>query len=119
MLFSKEHLWVSQGNKYVRIGITDYAQEQLKAIMFLNIPDEGESVVAGERFGDVESIKTVHDLISPVSGKILKVNEDLVDEPDQINDDPYGSWFLEIEVSKYADDLMDEYAYMEYKDGLS
>ena len=111
-LFSKEHVWILVNDDTATIGITDYAQEKLGNIMFLNLPDEGASIRSGERFGDIESIKTVSDLISPADGEVLKVNEDLVDEPDAVNEDPYESWFLEVKVAALSDDLMDEETYL-------
>ena len=123
-LFSKEHVWVfTQGdtattvaattteNTAVKLGITDYAQKKLKSVMFLNLPDIGDEITIGEKFGDIESIKTVSDLISPVAGKVTAINEELVDDPSVINTSPYESWFIEIEATQLSDDLMNEDAY--------
>ena len=117
-LFSKDHIWILADEGTATIGITDYAQEKLGSIMFLNLPEAGESIGTGQRFGDVESIKTVSDLISPVDGEVLKVNEDLVDEPDAINEAPYESWFMEVQVTALSDDLMDEETYLAKKESF-
>lgn len=123
-LFSKEHVWVlTQGNiattaaatttenTAVKLGITDYAQKKLKSVMFLNLPDIGDELKIGEKFGDIESIKTVSDLISPVAGKVTAINEELMDDPSVINTSPYESWFIEIATTQLADDIMNEDAY--------
>ena len=115
-LFSKDHIWILADEGTATIGITDYAQEKLGSIMFLNLPEVGDGISTGERFGDVESIKTVSDLISPVDGEVLKVNEDLVDEPDAINEDPYENWFIEVKVASLSRDLMDEETYLAKKE---
>lgn len=117
-LFSKEHIWVLQEGNTAALGITDYAQEKLGDIMFLNLPDEGEALETGKRFGDIESIKTVSDLVSPVAGKVLHVNEALVDEPERINEDPYDSWLIRVGIESIQPDLMDEEAYLSYKEKL-
>lgn len=117
-LFSDNHVWILISGENATIGITDHAQEKLGNIMFLNLPDVGESIVSGQRFGDIESIKTVSDLISPVSGEVIRVNEDLVDEPETINEAPYDSWFIEVKVAEISDDLMDEAAYFAKKDTI-
>lgn len=112
MRFSKDHIWIIPNGDTATIGITDYAQESLGSIMFLNLPEVGETLETGKRFGDIESIKTVTDLISPVSGSVIKVNEELLDEPDLINEKPYECWFLEIKVTSISEDLMDEKSYV-------
>lgn len=111
-LFSNKHVWFFQDGEIATIGITEYAQEKLGSIMFLNLPEVGEKIEAGQRFGDIESIKTVSDLFSPVDGEVLKINEELVDEPEAINEDPYESWFIEVKVTTIPDDLMDEETYL-------
>ncbi len=117
-LFSKEHIWVSENTDTVILGITDFAQEQLGNIMFLNLPDVGEKLKIGQPFGDIESIKTVSDLISPVEGEVLKINEELMDEPDLINTEPYKSWFIEVRFTLLSDELMDENTYLSQKEDL-
>lgn len=117
-LFSKSHIWVLQIGDTVRLGVSDHAQKKLGNIMFLNLPDAGEEVLIGQRFGDIESIKTVSDLISPVDGKVIAVNEELIDEPESINEAPYESWFIEVKVRSLEEGLMDENAYLNCKDAL-
>lgn len=117
-LFSKKHVWVVRNAHTVTLGITDFAQEKLGNIMFLNLPDVGEKLKIGQRFGDIESVKTVSDLISPVEGEVIKINEELVDEPDIINDEPYASWFVEVKVISFSDELMDEETYLSKKEDL-
>lgn len=117
-LFSKSHIWVLQIGDTVRLGVSDHAQKKLGNIMFLNLPDAGEEVLIGQRFGDIESIKTVSDLISPVDGKVIAVNEELIDEPESINEAPYESWFIEVKVRSLEECLMDENAYLNCKDAL-
>ena len=115
-LFSDKHVWVSVNGETALIGITDHAQKKLGNIMFLNLPDVGETLAEGQRFGDIESIKTVSDLISPVDGDVIRVNEELVDEPDAINEAPYESWFIEVKISSLSGGLMDEETYLAKKD---
>ncbi len=117
-LFSNKHVWVLQDGGIATIGITEYAQENLGSIMFLNLPEVGEMVIAGQKFGDIESIKTVSDLFSPVDGEVLRINEELVDEPDAINEEPYESWFFEVKVTSMPDNLMDEETYLKKKEEL-
>lgn len=105
LLYTKDHEWVrKESSNRVVVGITDFAQSSLGDVTFLDIPGEGKVLRAGEVFGTVESVKSVSDLYSPVSGKIVKVNAPLVDDPAPINQDPYGDgWLLEIEVSNAAE----------------
>lgn len=101
LLYSKEHEWVLQlGENRVRIGITDYAQKQLGDIVFVESPQVDDEVAADETMGTVESVKAVSDIFSPVSGKIVAVNEELDDAPETINEQPYDAgWLVEIELS--------------------
>ena len=115
-LFSDKHIWIITDGENATIGITDYAQKKLGSIMFVNLPDVGQSMTSGQRFGDIESIKTVSDLISPADGTVTKVNEELVDEPDLINETPYESWLVEIKVAALSDNLMDEETYLAKKE---
>ncbi len=118
MLISKDHIWMELQENTARIGITDYAQEQLGNILFLNLPEIGEPVKAGEKFGDVESIKTVTDLLSPADGVVIGVNQSLMDMPEAINENPYESWLIEIRADKVSEGLMEEKAYRQYKAAL-
>lgn len=115
LLFSNKHIWIDDKGDTALLGITDHAQSRLGAIMFINLPDIGERVECNERFGDIESVKTVSDLISPVSGEVVSVNEELMDEPESINEAPFKSWFVEVKVESRIDDLMDEKTYNTHK----
>ena len=88
MKYSKDHEWMKEEDGVVVIGISDFAQDALGDVVFVNLPGEGDKVTAGEAFGDVESVKAVSDLVSPVSGTVCAVNEDLLDEPEQLNKAP-------------------------------
>ncbi|MBN2983033.1 glycine cleavage system protein GcvH [Cohnella algarum] len=99
--YTEEHEWAkAQGANVVRIGITDFAQSQLGDIVFVELPEVGATLEANETMGTIESVKTVSDLFSPVSGTVTKVNEELLDAPQKVNEDPYGEgWIVEVEVS--------------------
>ena len=115
-LYSSHHIWILQNGNTAVLGISDYAQEKLGDVMFVNLPDVGEELTAGERFGDIESIKTVSDLIAPLTGRVLRVNDTLQDEPEKLNEDPYGSWLIEVEVSSFSEEFMDEDTYLADKE---
>ena len=102
--YTAEHEWVRRsGEDTVRIGITDFAQSALGDVVFVQLPDVGSEVTAGESFGEVESTKSVSDLYAPVSGKVLAVNSELEGSPQQVNSDPYGAgWLLDVRVSDVA-----------------
>ena len=93
------------------VGITDYAQSELGDLVFVNLPEVGDDAVAGEAFGDVESVKAVSDVLSPVNGRICEVNEELLDAPELLNSDPYGAWIIKVEDVDGLDDLMDAAEY--------
>ena len=100
LLYSKDHEWVlSLEENRVRIGISDYAQNSLGDIVFVENPEEGDDVTASETMGSIESVKAVSDLISPVSGSVVLVNEELEDSPQLINEKPYEAWLIEVELS--------------------
>lgn len=100
--YSEEHEWAKVENGRVRVGITDYAQEQLGDVVYVELPDVGDSVAFMEPFGVIESVKAASDLFAPVSGTVVEVNERLADEPELVNEDPYGEgWMIVVE----ADDL--------------
>lgn len=115
---SHKHIWVKMDGEDAIIGLTDYAQEKLKAIMFINLPDKTEQIFAGKKLGDVESIKTVSDLIAPVSGTVKEVNEELIDEPDLINESPYDAWLVRISDPIFEIELMDLESYDKCKGEL-
>ncbi|MCI5992971.1 MAG: glycine cleavage system protein GcvH [Clostridiales bacterium] len=109
--YTKDHEWLKMEGDVAVVGITDFAQNALGDIVFINLPQEGDAVTAGESFGDVESVKAVSDVMSPVSGTISAVNSDLEDAPENLNSDPYGSWIIKIESISDIEDLMDAAAY--------
>ncbi|MDN5322288.1 MAG: glycine cleavage system protein [Clostridia bacterium] len=108
--YTKEHEWVNLETK--KIGITHYAQEALGDVVFVELPEIGVEFEAGDSIGVVESVKAVSDIYSPVSGKVVAVNEDLLDSPELINRDPYGKgWILEMEITGGEEELLDAEAY--------
>ncbi len=109
--YSKKHLWVEMDGDIATIGVTDFLQEKLGDIMFINLPELGEKVSIDKRFGDVESKKTVMDLESMISGEVVEVNEDVKDEPYLINDAPNESWLIKVKLEKVADNLLNDEAY--------
>lgn len=109
--YTKDHEWLKMEGDVAVVGITDFAQDALGDVVFINLPQEGDAVTAGESFGDVESVKAVSDVMSPVSGTISAVNTDLEDAPENLNSDPYGSWIIKIEGISDTEDLMDAAAY--------
>ena len=105
--YSKEHEWVLPEEGRVRVGITDYAQEQLGDVVFVGLPDPGTEVVAGKPLGEVESTKSVSDVFSPVSGKVLEKNEAVEENPETVNTDPYGAgWLVVVEAPEVPEGMM-------------
>lgn len=114
--YLESHEWTSTDDDVARIGISDFAQDELGDVVFVELPDEGDEVTKGEQFGVVESIKAVSDLYAPVSGTVVDVNEELFDGPELVNDDPYGDgWMLEVDPSDpdEVDDLLTAEEYRE------
>ena len=105
--YSKSHEWVRSEDGIAVIGISDFAQDALGDVVFVSLPVPGDEVTAGESFGDVESVKAVSDLISPVSGVIAEVNEELDDSPELLNENPYGAWIIKVEQVSEEDELLD------------
>ena len=98
--YSKEHEWVKVEGQTATIGITDFAQSELGDIVFVELPEVEDELTEGETFGSVESVKTVSELYSPVSGKVIEVNEGLEDEPEAVNESPYEkAWMVKVELS--------------------
>ena len=115
--YSKEHEWVLVEGNVATVGITDYAQDQLGDIVFVELPAVGDKVSREDAFGVVESVKAVSDIYAPVTGKVLEVNDDLPDNPEILNEDPYGDgWSIKIEMSDpdEIDDLLSSTEYEEY-----
>lgn len=117
--YTKTHQWMRKENGTVLVGITDYAQSQLGGIVFINLPEEGDAVTAGEPFGEVESTKVVSDVHSPVSGTVKAVNEPLTDEPERANEDPYEAWFIEVENVTDTVELLTAQEYRDYLEQLN
>ena len=104
--YTKSHEWVRLEDGTATIGITDHAQEELGDVVFVELPDEGSTIEAGDSFGSVESVKAVSDLYTPVGGEVVEVNSALENAPEQINDDPYGEgWIVKLRTSE-GDDLL-------------
>lgn len=115
ILYTKTHEWVQfLDDTTARVGISDYAQNELGDLVFVNLPEEGDEVEAGEAFAEVESVKAVSNVYSPVSGVVKAVNEELLDQPELINSDPYEAWFIEVEDISGKTDLMNEEEYMKF-----
>lgn len=115
--FHKEHCWLKIDGDKALIGITDYGQEELGDIVYIDMPDVGAEVTLDDEMTEIESTKTTYPIISPLTGKIIEVNEDLKENPEIINEDPYGrGWIAVIEISESSEleDLMDSKEYEEY-----
>ncbi len=115
--YTKEHEWVKVDGSIATVGITDYAQDSLGDVVYVELPSEGGSVTKNEPFGVVESVKAVSDLYSPVSGSVAEVNDAIIDSPEVINDDPYGdAWMIRVEVHSPNDlsDLLSAEEYQKY-----
>ena len=112
--YTKEHEWIRQEGDIAYVGITDYAQQQLGDIVFVDIQTEGETLEAGEAFGTIEVVKTISDLFIPVAGEVLEQNAALADQPELVNQDPYGEgWLIKMRPAADADfsSLLDAEAY--------
>ena len=109
--YTKDHEWMVMEGDIAVIGISDFAQDALGDVVFINLPEVGDAVTAGEAFGDVESVKAVSDVNSPVTGVVVEINEDLSDSPENLNSDPYGSWIIKVEKITETEELMDAAAY--------
>lgn len=112
--YAKSHEWaLVEDNQIIRVGISDFAQKQLGDLVYIELPELGRKVEAGEQCAVVESVKTASDLFSPVAGEIVAINDELVDEPEQVNDDSYQAWLFCIKASDLSelDQLMDADAY--------
>ncbi|MDG5817683.1 glycine cleavage system protein GcvH [Natronococcus sp. A-GB7] len=112
--YAESHEWADDRSETVRVGISDFAQDELGDIVFVDLPSEGEGVGEGEEFGVLESIKAVSDIYTPVAGTIVATNEDVIDNPELVNEDPYGSgWLVEVEPEGELDHLLDASEYQE------
>lgn len=109
--YSKSHEWVKVEDGVTVVGISDFAQNALGDVVFVNLPAEGDGVTAGDAFGDVESVKAVSDLVSPVSGTVCAVNEELLDAPELLNSQCYDAWIIKVEGVTATEELMDADGY--------
>lgn len=113
--YSKSHEWVKFIDETTAlIGLTDYAQDALGDLVFVNLPEAGDEVTAGEAFADVESVKAVSDVFSPVTGTVAEVNEALLDAPEMMNEDPYGAWLIKVENITDKDELLSAEEYIAF-----
>ena len=112
--YTKSHEWVKEEDGLYVVGLTDFAQDALGDIVFINMPEEGDDVASGESFADVESVKAVSDVFSPVSGTVAEVNEGLINEPALINQEPYEQWLIKVKDVSDTEELMDAAAYEEF-----
>ena len=109
--YSKSHEWVRMDGDVAVIGISDFAQDALGDLVFVNLPQVGDDVTAGEAFGDVESVKAVSDLMSPVTGTVCEINEELLDAPENLNNDPFGAWIIKVDNVTDTEELLDAASY--------
>lgn len=115
LYYAESHEYVKVEGEFGYVGITDYAQHELGNVVYVDMPEVDDEVTAGEEFGAVESVKAASDLLSPVSGTVVEVNEELEDQPEKINEDTFGNWIIKVKLSDPSelDNLMDAKAYAE------
>ena len=104
--YSRDHEWLRMEDGVAVIGISDFAQSELGDVVFVNLPEVGDDTTAGEPFGDVESVKAVSDLVCPVTGNVCAVNEELLDAPEKLNEDPYGTWIIKVENVTETEEML-------------
>ena len=116
LFYAESHEYVKIEGEFGYVGITDYAQHELGNVVYVDMPEVDDEVSAGEDFGAVESVKAASDLISPVSGTVVEINEALNDSPELINQDPYANWIIKVQLSDASEteNLMDAAAYKEF-----
>lgn len=115
LFFAKTHEWVKYTDDGTAlVGLSEHAQELMGDVAFINLCDEGERFNAGDNIGDIESIKAVSDVYTPVGGTVISVNDELLDKPELINSDPYGSWLIELEDVANNNDLLDSASYEKF-----
>jgi glycine cleavage system H protein len=118
LYFTKTHEWVEfLDETTAKVGLTDYAQKELGDLVFVNLPEAGDEIAAGESIGDVESVKAVSEVYSPVSGTVKTVNEELMDHPDLINSEPYEAWFVIFEDITDKEELLEKEEYEHFLNG--
>ena len=114
LLYAKSHEWVKEEGGEFIVGITDYAQSELGDLVFVNLPEEGDEVTMGESFADVESVKAVSDVLSPISGVVSAINEAILDAPESINSSPYEAWFIKVKDVTDKEELLGAEEYEEF-----
>jgi glycine cleavage system H protein len=116
LFYSKDHEWVKVEGDKAYVGISDYAQHSLGDIVFVELPEIDAEITCGDVFGVIESVKAASDMYTPLSGKVLEINESLIDNPELVNEDPYESWMLQIEITNKEEltELMNDEQYNEY-----
>ena len=115
LLYGRSHGWIRVEGDAVVIGITNYAQDQLGEVVYVELPEVGTGVATGEELGTLESVKAVSEFLAPVGGEVIGVNERLEDEPNLVNEDPYGDgWLVKISGSVEGEDLLDAEAYQQF-----
>jgi glycine cleavage system H protein len=115
LLYGRSHAWIRVEGDAVVIGITNYAQDQLGEVVYVELPEVGTGVATGEELGTLESVKAVSEFLAPVGGEVIGVNERLEDEPNLVNEDPYGDgWLVKISGSVEGEDLLDAEAYQQF-----
>ncbi|MDR1915952.1 MAG: glycine cleavage system protein GcvH [Synergistaceae bacterium] len=113
--YTRTHEWVrALDKKTARVGITDYAQHELGDLVFVNLPEVGDEAIMGERIADVESVKAVSDIFSPVAGEVSAVNDEILDAPELVNSDPYGAWLFEVGEITEREEFMSAEDYEKY-----
>ncbi len=112
--YSKNHVWSVIKENMAVLGLSAYAKEKLGNIVFLNLPDIGEVFCEGDVFGDIETVKTVSDLIIPLNGEILEINEELLKDPEKMKEDVDNDWLVKVKVEKYSNAYMNEAEYKDY-----
>ena len=111
LFYTKSHEWVKMEGDTAWVGLTDFAQSELGNLVFVNPPEEDDTVVMGEAFADVESVKAVSDVFSPVTGTVVEINEELQDSPEKINEEPYEAWFVKIAEVTDKEEFLDAAEY--------
>ena len=101
--YTKDHEWIELSNDRGKVGITDYAQQQLGDVVYVELPEVGRKVTAGESFGSIESVKAVSELFAPMSGEVVEVNDSLKNRPEVVNADPHGTWMIKVRLASPTD----------------
>ena len=109
--YTKSHEWLKEEGSLAVVGLTDFAQNALGDIVFISLPEVGDAVTAGESFSDVESVKAVSEVFSPVTGTVAEINEELLDNPALVNEDPYGAWLIKVSEPGKTEELLDAAGY--------